>query len=301
MSDLPPTERRNERARDLDLLSTRDVLALMNDEDARVPAAVRACLDDVVRAVDGIVERFRGGGRLVYVGAGTSGRLGVLDASEAPPTFGVPASMVVGVIAGGDDALRRSIEGAEDDAEAAAGALDRLAVGRRDAVVGISAGGRTPYVRGALARAKALGAFTVALTCNATAPIVAGVDVVIAPQVGPEVVAGSTRLKSGTAEKLVLNMLTTASMVRLNKTYGDLMVDLRAVSAKLRDRALRILRETTGADEADARRALEATDWALKPAILMLRSGVDRAEAERRLAVANGSLRRALGELPAFS
>jgi N-acetylmuramic acid 6-phosphate etherase len=301
MSDLPPTERRNERARDLDLLSTRDVLALMNDEDARVPAAVRACLDDVARAVDGIVERFRGGGRLVYVGAGTSGRLGVLDASEAPPTFGVPASMVVGVIAGGDDALRRSIEGAEDDAEAAAGALDRLAVGRRDAVVGISAGGRTPYVRGALARAKALGAFTVALTCNATAPIVAGVDVVIAPQVGPEVVAGSTRLKSGTAEKLVLNMLTTASMVRLNKTYGDLMVDLRAVSAKLRDRALRILRETTGADEADARRALEATDWALKPAILMLRSGVDRAEAERRLAVANGSLRRALGELPAFS
>ncbi|HYY54475.1 MAG TPA: N-acetylmuramic acid 6-phosphate etherase [Candidatus Dormibacteraeota bacterium] len=301
MSDLPPTERRNERARDLDLLSTRDVLALMNDEDARVPAAVRACLDDVARAVDGIVERFRGGGRLVYVGAGTSGRLGVLDASEAPPTFGVPASMVVGVIAGGDDALRRSIEGAEDDAEAAAGALDGLAVGRRDAVVGISAGGRTPYVRGALARAKALGAFTVALTCNATAPIVAGVDVVIAPQVGPEVVAGSTRLKSGTAEKLVLNMLTTASMVRLNKTYGDLMVDLRAVSAKLRDRALRILRETTGADEADARRALEATDWALKPAILMLRSGVDRAEAERRLAVANGSLRRALGELPAFS
>ena len=301
MTELPPTERRNERARELDLLSTREVLALMNDEDARVAPAVRACLDEVARAVDGIVERLRAGGRLLYVGAGTSGRLGVLDASEAPPTFGVPPNLVIGVIAGGDAALRRSIEGAEDDAAAAARALDDLGVAARDAVVGLSAGGRTPYVRGALSRAREVGAFTVALTCNATAPIVEGVDVVIAPQVGPEVVAGSTRLKSGTAEKLVLNMLSTGAMVRLNKTYGDLMVDLRAVSAKLRDRALRILRETTAADDARCRDALEATDWALKPAILMLRAGVDREEAERRLAVANGSLRRALGELPAFS
>jgi N-acetylmuramic acid 6-phosphate etherase len=301
MTELPPTERRNERARELDLLSTREVLALMNDEDARVAPAVRACLDEVARAVDGIVERLRAGGRLLYVGAGTSGRLGVLDASEAPPTFGVPPNLVIGVIAGGDAALRRSIEGAEDDAAAAARALDDLGVAARDAVVGLSAGGRTPYVRGALSRAREVGAFTVALTCNATAPIVEGVDVVIAPQVGPEVVAGSTRLKSGTAEKLVLNMLSTGAMVRLNKTYGDLMVDLRAVSAKLRERAVRILRETTGADDARCRDALEATDWALKPAILMLRAGVDREEAERRLAVANGSLRRALGELPAFS
>ena len=301
MTDLPPTERRNERARDLDLLSTREVVALMNDEDARVPQAVRACLDDIARAIDGIVERFHAGGRLIYVGAGTSGRLGVLDASEAPPTFGVPPTMVVGVIAGGDAALRRSIEGAEDDAAAGAAALDELRVSANDAVVGISAGGRTPYVRGALTRAKAAGAFTVALTCNSTAPIVEGVGVVIAPLVGGEIVAGSTRLKSGTAEKLVLNMLSTASMVRLNKTYGDLMVDLRAVSAKLRDRALRIIREATGADEARCRAALEATDWALKPAILMVRTGIDRGEAERRLAVAKGSLRRALGELPAFS
>ena len=301
MTELPPTERRNERARELDLLSTREVLALMNDEDARVAPAVRACLDEVARAVDGIVERLRAGGRLLYVGAGTSGRLGVLDASEAPPTFGVPPNLVIGVIAGGDAALRRSIEGAEDDAAAAARALDDLGVAARDAVVGLSAGGRTPYVRGALSRAREVGAFTVALTCNATAPIVEGVDVVIAPQVGPEVVAGSTRLKSGTAEKLVLNMLSTGAMVRLYKTYGDLMVDLRAVSAKLRERAVRILRETTGADDARCRDALEATDWALKPAILMLRAGVDREEAERRLAVANGSLRRALGELPAFS
>ncbi|OLC56889.1 MAG: N-acetylmuramic acid 6-phosphate etherase [Chloroflexi bacterium 13_1_40CM_4_68_4] len=301
MTDLPPTELRNKRARDLDLLSTNDVLALMNDEDARVPVAVRACLDDIARAVDGIVERFHAGGRLLYVGAGTSGRLGVLDAAEAPPTFGVPPTMVVGLIAGGDEALRRSIEGAEDDADAAAKALDALGVAAKDAVVGISAGGRTPYVRGALSRAKAVGAYTIALTCNATAPMIEGVAVVIAPQVGPEVIAGSTRLKSGTAEKLVLNMLTTASMVRLNKTYGDLMVDLRAVNAKLRDRALRILGETTGADEKRGRAALEATDWALKPAILMVRAGIDRAEAERRLAVANGSLRRALGELPAFS
>jgi len=161
-------------------------------------------------------------------------------------------------------------------------ALDELGLGARDAVVGVSAGGRTPYVKAALERARARGAFTVALTCNARAPIAAGVDAVIAPQVGPEVVAGSTRLKSGTAEKLVLNMLSTATMVRLNKTYGDLMVDLRAASAKLRDRAVRILRETTGADDARARATLEASDWSLKPAILMLRAGVDRAEAERR-------------------
>lgn len=300
MSALPPTERRNERAKELDLLSTREVLLLMNDEDARVAGAVRTCVDDIASAVDGIVGRLRAGGRLIYVGAGTSGRLGVLDASEAPPTFGVPQGMVVGVIAGGDAALRRSIEGAEDDADAAARALSELGIGGRDAVVGLSAGGRTPFVRGALAHAKAAGAFTVALTCNATAPIVEGVDAVIAPQVGPEVIAGSTRLKSGTAEKLVLNMLSTATMVRLNKTYGDLMVDLKAVSAKLRERALRILRETTGADEARARGALEATEWSVKPAILMLRAGVDRAEAERRLSAVDGSLRRALGDPSAF-
>ncbi len=300
MSELPSTERRNERARDLDLLSTWDLLRLMNDEDARVPAAVSACVGEIARAVDGIVERIRRGGRLVYVGAGTSGRLGVLDASEASPTFGVPPTLVVGVIAGGDAALRRSIEGAEDDAAAGARALEELAVGERDAVVGVSASGGTPYVRGALEHARARGAFTVALTCNAVAPIVAGVDVVIAPQVGPEVIAGSTRLKSGTAEKLVLNMLSTAAMVRLGKTYGDLMVDLRAVSAKLRERAMRILRDTTGADEARCRAALEATEWSLKPAILMLRAGVDRAEAERRLGAAGGSLRRALAEPGAF-
>ncbi len=301
VSELPPTERRNDRARDLDLLPTADLLGLMNDEDARVPAAVRACVDEIARAVDGIAARLRAGGRLVYLGAGTSGRLGVLDASEAPPTFGVAPSLVVGLIAGGDDALRRAIEGAEDDAAAGARAIDELGIRSADTVVGISAGGRTPYVRAALERARSCGAFTVALTCNATAPLVAGVDVVIAPQVGPEVLAGSTRLKSGTAVKLVLNMLSTATMVRLGKTYGDLMVDLRAVSAKLRDRALRILAELSGADQARCRQTLEATEWALKPAILMLRAGVDRAEAEKRLAAAEGSLRRALGDRSAFS
>lgn len=300
MSGLPPTERRNERARDLDLLSTPDLVRLMNEEDARVAPAVAACAEEIARAVDAIAERLRRGGRLVYVGAGTSGRLGVLDASEAPPTFGVPPTLVVGVIAGGDAALRRSIEGAEDDAEAGARALDELAIGDRDAVVGISAGGRTPYVRGALERARERDAFTVALTCNAAGSIVEGVDVVIAPQVGPEVLAGSTRLKSGTAEKLVLNVLSTAAMVRLGKTYGDLMVDLRAVSAKLRARALRILGELTGADEARCRTALEQTEWSLKPAVLMLRAGVDRPEAVRRLAAAEGSLRRALEGTSAF-
>lgn len=301
MSEIPPTEQRNDRARDLDLLSTRDLLALMNDEDATVATAVRACLDEIARAVDAIAERFRRGGRLVYVGAGTSGRLGVLDASEAPPTFGVEPTRVVGVIAGGDAALRRSIEGAEDDAGAAARALDELRVGADDVVVGISAGGRTPYVKGALARAKERGAFTIALTCNATGPIVARVDVLIAPRVGPEVIAGSTRLKSGTAEKLVLNMLSTGAMVRIGKTYGDLMVDLRAVSAKLRERAVRILREMTGADEVRARATLESTEWSLRPAILMVRAGIDRAEAERRLDAALGSLRRALEDPPALS
>lgn len=294
--ELPITERRNERARGLDRLSTREVLALMNDQDARVAPAVGACLDDVARAVDGIVARFRRGGRLVYVGAGTSGRLGVLDASEAPPTFGVPAEMVVGVIAGGRDALVRAMEGAEDDEAAGARALAELDVSERDSVVGISAGGRTPFVRGALGAARERGAFTVALTVDAAAPMVAGVDVVIAPQVGAEVVAGSTRLKAGTAEKLVLNMLSTAAMVRLGKVYGDLMVDLRATSEKLRRRALRICRETTGADEERCRSALAETGGALKPAIVMLRLGVDRAEAERRLEVAEGSLRRAFGE-----
>ncbi len=296
MSDEPITERRNPRAEKLDRLSTREILALMNEEDASVAAAVRACLDDVARAVDGVVARFRRAGRLVYVGAGTSGRLGVLDASEAPPTFGVPPEMVVGVIAGGYDALVRSKEGAEDDAGAGARAIADLGVIERDSVVGISAGGSTPYVRGALSSARERGAFTVALTCNSVAPILEGVDVVIAPQVGPEVLAGSTRLKSGTAEKLVLNMLSTAAMVRLGKVYGNLMVDLRASSAKLRQRALRILRDTTGADEARCRATLDATAWALKPAIVMLRLGVERAEAERRLAEAEGSLRRALGE-----
>lgn len=296
MNGDPITEQRNERTRDLDALPTREILRLLNEEDGRVAPAVAACLDDVARAVDGVVERFREGGRLVYVGAGTSGRLGMLDAAEAPPTFGVPRELVVGVIAGGPEALARSIEGAEDDAAAGARALDDLGVSSHDSVVGISAGGQTPYVRGALERAHSLGAFCVALTCNASAPIVAGVDVVIAPQVGPEVIAGSTRLKSGTAEKLVLNMLTTAAMVRLGKVYENLMVDLRATSAKLRERALRILRETTGADEARCRATLEATEWSLKPAILMLRAGVDRVEAERRLAAAGGSLRQALGQ-----
>jgi N-acetylmuramic acid 6-phosphate etherase len=296
MTETPVTEARNERTRDLDLLETREVLARMNAEDAVVAPAVARCLDDIARAVDGIASRLRSGGRLVYVGAGTSGRLGVLDASEAPPTFGVPREMVVGVIAGGSEALQRSIEGAEDDAAAGAAALDALNVGESDAVVGISAGGRTPYVRGALERARDVGAFTVAVTCNAAAPIARGVDVVIAPQVGPEVIAGSTRLKSGTAEKMVLNMLSTASMVRLNKVYGNLMVDLRAVSEKLRQRAIRILRELSGEDEEACRAVLESTGWALKPAVVMLRANVDRAEAERRLTRADGSLRRALGE-----
>ena len=258
-----PTEARNPRASDLASLSTRQILELMNDEDATVPGAVRRALPQIERAVEAIVASFGRGGRLRYVGAGTSGRLGVLDASEAPPTFGVDEDIVRGLIAGGDEALRHSVEGAEDDA--GSGSRDaRERVRSGDVVVGISASGRARYVIGALVMAREIGATTVALTCDASAPLVTNADIVIAVDVGPEVLAGSSRLKAGTATKLVLNMLTTAAMVRAGRTHGDLMVDLRATNTKLRERAVRMVRDATGLDEAAARERLEANEWSVR-------------------------------------
>lgn len=260
------TEARNPRSASLASFSTRQILMLMNDEDAGVPAAVRTALADIERATEAVIEAFARGGRLRYVGAGTSGRLGVLDASEAPPTFGVPPELVRGLIAGGDDALRSAIEGAEDDA--GAGARDaREAVRAGDVVVGISASGRARYVIAALVMAREIGARTVALTCDRASPLAAGADIVIAVDVGPEILAGSSRLKAGTATKLVLNMISTAAMIRSGRTRGDLMVDLRATNTKLRARAVRMVREVTGLDDAAATARLEAHGWSVRAAL----------------------------------
>lgn len=254
------TEARNPKAARLGELSVGELLALMNAEDAGVPVAVAAALPAIERAVHVIVEALGGGGRLRYVGAGTSGRLGVLDASEVPPTFGVDPDLVGGIIAGGDAALRSSIEGAEDDG--AAGARDAAGSLRAgDVLVGISASGRATYVRAALEEARRLGARTIALTCDPSSPLATTAELAIVVETGPEVLAGSTRLKAGTATKLVLNMLSTAAMVRLGRTKGDLMVDLRATNAKLRARAVRIVANETGVSEEEARRRLEAAAW----------------------------------------
>ncbi len=266
MSEQRRTEARNPRAAFLASFGTREIIELLNDEDATVPAAVRAAVPAIANAVDTIVASFASGGRLRYFGAGTSGRLGVLDASEAPPTFGVAPDLVRGVIAGGDDALRTAVEGAEDDA--GAGARDaREWVRQGDVAVGISASGRARYVVGAVVMAREIGAHTVALTCDPTSPLATGADITIALDVGPEVLAGSSRLKAGTATKLVLNMLTTAAMIRSGRTKGDLMIDLRATSTKLRERAVRIVRDEAGVDEDTARSLLEASGWSVRAAL----------------------------------
>jgi N-acetylmuramic acid 6-phosphate etherase len=290
------TEQRNPRTRDIDRRTTLQVVDLINAEDRRVPAAVGRQRKAIAAAVDLIVESLRGGGRLFYVGAGTSGRLGVLDASECPPTFGAPPSMVQGIIAGGKRALVRAVEGAEDHPEDGAAAIDKKRVGPRDVVVGIAACGITPFVRGAVEQARRRGARTAFVTC---APEVKGqiaVDVVINPVVGPEVVTGSTRMKAGTATKLVLNTLTTAAMIRLGKVYGNLMVDLRATNAKLRDRSERIVAELTGLGRARAGALLKRAHGELKPAVVMHFRKVGYAKARRILGERGESLRNAIGE-----
>ena len=279
---------------EIDRLPTLELATLMNGEDATVPAAVAARLPQIASAIDAITERVARGGRLVYAGAGTAGRLGVLDASECPPTFNTDPTQVVGLIAGGPNALVTAVEGAEDSREAAAGDLDALELTARDTVVGISASGRTPYAVGAVEHARSLGALTVGLSCNADSALAAAADHGIEIVTGPELITGSTRLKAGTAQKLVLNMLSTITMIRLGKTYGNLMVDVRASNDKLRARSRRIVALATGATDEEIERALAATDGEVKNAILTILGGVDGPSAARLLAESGGHLRRAL-------
>ena len=281
----------------LDRLPTAEIAALMNAEDARVQAAVAGCLPQITAAIDGIVERMSRGGRLIYVGAGTAGRIGALDASEIPPTFSTSPDQVQAVIAGGQEALTAAAEGAEDDETAGARDLDGRNVSERDAVVGITASGCTPYVVGALGRAREAGALTVALAANPKSGIGRLADVPIEVITGPEFIAGSTRLKAGTAQKLVLNMISTITMIRLGKTYGNLMVEMQATSGKLRARARRIVTVVTGAPDAEAAKALEAADGNVKTAIAMLLTGAEPAEVDGALRASGGRLREALGRL----
>jgi N-acetylmuramic acid 6-phosphate etherase len=279
---------------DIDQLPTLDIARLMNGEDASVPTAVSRLLPAIAAAIDAIAERMSRGGRLIYAGAGTAGRLGVLDASECPPTFNTDPDQVVGLIAGGPGAVVTSVEGAEDSAELARADLDGLAVTAVDTVVGVSASGRTPYAVGAVEHARAQGALTVGLSCNADSALAAAADHGIEVVVGPELLTGSTRLKAGTAQKLVLNMLSTITMIRLGKTYGNLMVDVRASNEKLRARSRRIVALATGADDEEVERALAATDGEVKNAILTILADVDGPTAARLLEESDGHLRAAL-------
>jgi N-acetylmuramic acid 6-phosphate etherase len=279
---------------DLDLRSTQELVRAMNEQDVLVPAAIASVAPVIADAVDRIAERMRRGGRLIYLGAGTSGRLGVLDASECPPTFGVDPGLVIGVIAGGQEALTAAIEGAEDSDDQGRAAVVKLAAGVDDTVVGIAASGRTPFVIGALQQATEAGSLTIALACNAGSAIGEMADIAIEVVVGPEFIAGSTRLKAGTAQKLVLNMLSTLTMVRLGKTYGNVMIDLQASNKKLHVRAQRTVMAVTGCGPADATGALEQADGSAKVATLMLLAGIGAKEAERRLDAHEGVLRSAL-------
>ncbi|MCX2968823.1 MULTISPECIES: N-acetylmuramic acid 6-phosphate etherase [Streptomyces] len=292
--DALTTEAYRPELAEIDRLPTLELATLMNAEDATVPAAVAARLPQLAAAIDAAAERMARGGRLVYAGAGTAGRLGVLDASECPPTFNTAPGQVVGLIAGGRRALVTAVEGAEDDAGLAAADLDELGLTATDTVLGVSASGRTPYAVGAVEHARRLGALTVGLSGNAGSPLGAAAEHGIEIVTGPEVVAGSTRLKAGTAQKLALNMFSTITMIRLGKTYGNLMVDVRASNAKLHARSRRIVALATGADPAEVEAALRATGGEVKPAILTLLAPVDADRAARLLADADGHLRRAL-------
>jgi N-acetylmuramic acid 6-phosphate etherase len=288
------TEARNPASERIDTLSPLEIVRLMNAEDARVAEAVGREGEPIARAVEIIADRIRSGGRLIYVGAGTSGRLGVLDASECPPTFSTPPEMVVGLIAGGYGALTRAIEGAEDHPEAAVEDLQKIKFSAADVLVGIATSGRTPYVIGGLQYSREIGAFAIGLACNDGSALAGAADLMITPVVGPEVISGSTRLKAGTATKLVLNMLTTGAMVLLGKTYGNLMVDLKATNTKLVIRTRRIVAELTGLTEADAEAQLARCGGELKTAVVAYRHGMSAEEARRRLAEAGGQLRVAL-------
>jgi N-acetylmuramic acid 6-phosphate etherase len=296
MSELPTTEQVNPNSEGLDRYSTLQMLTCINDEDATVHLAVRSQLPQIALAVDAIAERLSRGGRLVYLGAGTSGRLGVLDASECLPTFGVSPEMVLGVIAGGDRALRHAIEGAEDDADAGVAAIDALSVGPDDAVVGMSASGGAPYVRAAVARARELGAVTISIATARGALLSGDVDIPIEAVVGAEVLTGSTRMKSGTAQKLICNMLTTGAMIKIGKTYGNRMVDVQATNKKLVDRATRLIQDIGKVDRACAESLLAEAGGSAKIGIVMARRGVGAAEARELLEAAGGYLARVIDD-----
>ena len=293
------TERRNPRSADIDIADPLTLVDIINAEDATVPALVAGCRHQIAAAVSLIESSFRRGGRLLYVGAGTSGRLGVLDASECPPTFGTDPAMVVGIIAGGHPALVSPAEGAEDDVTAGIAVMETHRVSNLDTVVGIAASGGTPYVRAALSRARTAGASTVLVACaEPPAEVRSTCDVCIVMPTGPEVVTGSTRMKAGTATKLVLNTLTTAAMIRLGKTYGNLMVDLQAWSQKLVDRGDRIVMEVTGVDRATARRAIDAAAGSVRAAIVMVNTGSGLEQARALLAANDNRVRAVLGDPP---
>jgi len=288
------TEQRNPNSMNVDSLSALEIVRLMNEEDKQVPVAIEKCLPQIAQAVECIVAAFQQGGRLVYIGAGTSGRLGVLDASECPPTFGVSPEIVKGIIAGGERALRHPIEGAEDSKTQAVVDLQTIQFSSKDVLVGIAASGRTPYVIGALEYAKSLGSVTVSIASNPNSAMANIVDIAIDTVVGPEVLTGSSRLKSGTAQKLVLNMLTTASMILMGKCYQNLMVDVQASNEKLKARAIRIVMQATDCDKALAEETLKQADQNAKLAIMMILSGLDRAQAEALLEKHHGKLQLAL-------
>ncbi|OEF86544.1 N-acetylmuramic acid 6-phosphate etherase [Vibrio splendidus] len=288
------SEGRNPDTMDIDLLTSLEVVEKINQQDKQVPLAIEAELPQIAKAVDKIAHAFQNGGRLIYMGAGTSGRLGVLDASECPPTFGVSDKMVIGLIAGGPEAILKAKEGAEDSLTLGIEDLKAIHFSENDVVVGIAASGRTPYVIGALNYANQLGAVTVALSCNPDSPIAEIAQIPISPVVGPEALTGSTRLKSGTAQKLVLNMLTTASMIRIGKSYQNLMVDVKATNEKLVARAARIVIQATECDKALAVSTLKTTDYDVKLSILMILTGLDLELAKAQLDKQNGFLRKAV-------
>ncbi len=293
--DLTLTEDRNPRTRDIDTLPTLDMLTLINAEDQKVALAVRDELPNIAAAVDAITTRMQRGGRLIYIGAGTSGRLGVLDASECPPTFGTPADLVVGLIAGGIAALTEAVEGAEDEREGGAEEIAALEVNENDCVIGIAASGRTPYAIGGLQEAKKRAALTISIACNHPSPLGELAEISIALIVGPEVVSGSTRLKAGTAQKMVLNMISTAVMIRLGKTYSNLMVDVQPTNDKLRQRARRIVAEATALDVQQAAEILSACNGEVKTAIVAILADISPETARIRLHETGGYVRKAIG------
>lgn len=288
------SEGRNPQTMDIDLLSSIEIVKRLNEQDKQVPSAVEKVLPEIAKAVEEITQAFKNGGRLIYMGAGTSGRLGVLDASECPPTFGVGSDMVVGLIAGGQSAMFKAIEGAEDSTTLGRDDLKAINLSNKDVVVGIAASGRTPYVIGGLTFSNKLGSTTVAISCNPKSPIADIADIAISPVVGPEALSGSTRLKSGTAQKLILNMLTTASMIRLGKSYQNLMVDVKATNKKLVARAVRIVVQATECEESVAELTLQDTDYDVKLAILILLTNMDKQQAQIQLKKQNGFLRKAV-------